>query len=330
MVVGAKKTIVVGYAGQDGSLLIRDLQNRGDEIIGIGRSGCSYPSTFPPGIIKNITNDKEVCALVRAFQPDEIYYLAAYHTSSEAGGKQSKLHTQFESAQAIHVTGLVNFLSAIVEESPSTRLFYASSSLVFSGENGERQDEATPLTPQGFYGITKAQGMWLCREFRKNHDVFASVGILYNHESCLRTPSFLSAKIIQTAIQISAGANKKLEVGNLSSRVDWGYAKDYVLAFQKILAADKSGDFIVATGEAHTVEEFIKIVFTYFNLDPKRYVVQNKNILLRTPPIKIGNAKKLRNLTGWMPSLDFTEFVIQLTEDHIASLNTQHANNNHE
>lgn len=318
MPVTAKRTIVVGHAGQDGSLLVGDLQKRGDQVIGIGRSSSIFPAGFPPNFIKDITNAKEVYQAVRLFQPDEIYYLAAYHTSSEAGATQAPLHKQFESAQAIHVTGLVNCLSAIVDESPTTRLFYASSSLVFSGENGERQDETTPLTPQGFYGITKAQGMWLCREFRKNHKVFASTGILYNHESHLRALGFLSAKIIKAAIRISKGYPEKLEVGNLSSRVDWGYAKDYVLAFQKILAADSPNDFIVATGESHTVEEFIDIVFNYFNLNPDKHVVENKNILTRKPSIKIGDASKLRSVTAWAPSLNYTDFVIQLIKDHQA------------
>ncbi len=162
--------------------------------------------------------------------------------------------------------------------------------------------------------------MWLCREFRKKHKVFATTGILYNHESHLRRPNFLSAKIIQAAIRISKGSNEKLEVGDLSGRVDWGYAKDYVLAFQEILATKTPDDFIVATGEGHTVEEFIDIVFNYFNLNPDKYVVENKNILTRKPPVKIGDASKLRTLTGWKPSLNFSDFVIQLVKDHQAAV----------
>ncbi len=317
--MGAKRTIVVGYAGQDGSLLIGDLQKRGDEIIGIGRSSCIFPAGFSPNIIKDITSAQEVYEVMRLFQPDEIYYLAAFHVSSEAGVTQAPLHKQFASAQAIHVTGLVNCLSAIVDESPATRLFYASSSLVFSGENAELQDETTPLSPQELYGITKAQGMWLCGEFRKKHKVFASTGILYNHESHLRASKFLSAKIIRTAIRIAEGSTEKLEIGNLAGRVDWGYAKDYVTAFQKILAANKSDDFIVATGESHTVKEFIDVVFNYFGLDPNSHIVENKNLLTRKPPVKIGDATKLYNLTGWKPSLDYHDFVIQLIKDHQAA-----------
>jgi GDPmannose 4,6-dehydratase len=313
-----KRSIVVGHAGQDGRLLISDLQNRGDEIIGIGRSSCLRPPSFSGRITDDISNAGEINALVQTFLPDEVYYLAAYHTSSEALGNQATVQQQFENAQAIHVTGLVNFLSAIMIRSPSARLFYASSSLIFNGQDGESQNEFTPLTPQGFYGITKAQGMWLCREFREKYGVFASVGILYNHESHLRSTNFLSAKIIQTAIRIAAGAAEKLVIGNLSSRVDWGYAKDYVLAFQKILAADMPNDFIVATGEAHTVKEFIDIVFNYFDLTPEMHVFENEEILTRTPRIKIGNAKKLRDTTEWRPSLGYEDFVVQLIKDHLA------------
>lgn len=327
--IGQNRTIIVGSAGQDGSLLRRDLQERGDEIIALERLQCIFPSGMPARVIKDITNASEVTELLRLFQPNEIYYLAAYHTSSESAKTQKILHEEFESAHNVHVKGLVNFLSAIVEESPATRLFYASSSLIYSGENGELHDECTPLSPQGFYGITKAQGMQLCREFRMCHNVFASCGILFNHESHLRAPSFLSAKIIKAAIRISEGALEKLEVGNLSSRVDWGYAKDYVVAFQKILALDHPDDFIIATGEAHTVQEFIDIVFAFFDLIPDKYVVENKTILSRTPAVKIGDAGKLQSATGWTPSLNYRDFVVQLIKDHQEAIRLRRYNDEH-
>ena len=318
IILNSKKVIVVGYAGQDGSLLINDLRVRTDIIIGIGRTTCIFPKEFSCDATIDIANGDHVYELIRLFQPDEIYYLAAYHASSEAVGSHQALHRQFRAAQEVHVTGLTNCLSAIVDESPATRLFYASSSLVFSGENGERQVETTPLTPQEFYGITKAQGMWLCSEFRKRHKVFAATGILYNHESHLRASSFLSAKIITAAIRISRGSIEKLEIGNLSGRVDWGYAIDYVLAFQKILALDSPDDYIVATGISHTVEDFINIVFNYFDLNPRKYIIENKLLLARKPLVKIGDASKLYRLTGWKPSRNYPEFVIQLIKDHLS------------
>ena len=317
IIMRSRKVIVVGYGGQDGSLLINDLQIRGDIIIGIGRTECIFPYEFARDTTVDITNANHVYELIRMFQPDEIYYLAAYHASSEAAVTHQPLHRQFAAAQAIHVTGLSNCLSAIVDESPATRLFYASSSLVFKGGNGEQQDETTPLTPQEFYGITKAQGMWLCNEFRVKHKVFAATGILYNHESHLRAQSFLSAKIIKAAIRISKGSTETLEIGNLAGLVDWGYAKDYVLAFQKMLEVDSSNDYIVATGTSHTVKQFIDVVFNYFHLDPERYVIENAGLLTRKPLVKVGDASRLFRLTGWRPSMNYDEFVVQLIKDHL-------------
>jgi len=312
-----KRVIVVGYAGQDGSLLLEDLKNRGDEIIGIGSSSCIFPIGFAHLPSINILDPHDVRSIVELFRPDEIYYLAAYHESSEASKANLPLHAQFTCANQIHVQGLVNFLSAIVDISSATRLFYASSSLVFSGENGEIQDELTPLTPQEFYGITKAQGMFLCNEFRRKYNVFAASGILYNHESSYRTCNFLSTKIIQAAYRISRGSTEKLIIGDLSARVDWGYAKDYVQAFQLILALNLPSDYIVARGEAYMVKDFVDTVFNFFDLDPVNYLIEDLSVLTRRPAVKIGNFSKLTTMTGWKPSLNFCDFVIQLTMDHL-------------
>lgn len=312
-----KRVIIVGHNGQDGSLLLDDLKKRGDEIIGIGSSSCIFPIGLTNLSAINILDPHDVYSIVEIFRPNEIYYLAAYHASSESCKENLPLHEQFKYANQVHVEGLVNFMSSIVDKSLATRIFYASSSLVFSGENGEIQDENTSLTPQEFYGITKAQGMWLCKEFRRKYNLFVSVGILYNHESHLRPPGFLSTKIIQTAYRISQGSAESLEIGNLSARVDWGYAKDYVLAFQKILLLDYPTDFIVSSGKSALVNEFVKIVFNYFGLDPLVHVIENPNIVTRKPASKIGNSFKLRSATGWKPSMNFFDFVIQLINDHL-------------
>ena len=312
-----KRVIIVGHNGQDGSLLLDDLKKRGDEIIGIGSSSCIFPIGLTNLATINILDVHDVYSIVELFKPNEIYYLAAYHASSEADKARLPLHDQFNYANKVHVEGLVNFLSAIVDKSSATRIFYASSSLVFSGEDGEIQTETTPLTPQGFYGITKAHGMWLCSEFRSKYKIFAACGILYNHESSYRPVNFLSSKIIQTAYRISRGSTEKLVIGDLSARVDWGYAKDYVQAFQLILALNSPGDYIVARGKPFTVKEFVDTVFNFFNLNPFNYVIEDASILTRRPAVKIGNSNKLTSMTGWKPSLDFHDFIIQLTMDHL-------------
>jgi len=312
----SKTAIIVGHRGQDGTLLSANLSERGYEIIGIGRSESSWG-----GVVSNRVVDVGDPGIVRQLLgevgPCDIYYLAAYHSSSErsdAPVSQAELFTQ---SQAVHVTGLLNFLSAMVEVIPQSRLFYAASSLVFSGKHGEVQDEETPLEPVGMYGITKAQGMWLCREFREKQKIFAACGILYNHESYLRPCSFLTTKIIQAAINIAAGGADKLEVGRLSAKVDWGYAADYVNAFRAILALDSPDDFIMATGKVHSVEQFIEAVFGYFSLDWREHVVVNQGLLFREQPVKRGNPSKLQDRTGIALSRPFSEFVRMLIEDHL-------------
>lgn len=313
----SKRVIIVGHKGQDGSLLIRNLRKRGDSIIGIGREDCISPDDFLVQNLLDITDSQQIYSLVSRFQPDEVYYLAACHTSSELFDEGRQLCDQFHAAQNVHVTGLVNFLSAIADQSQKTRLFYAASSLVFSGEDGIEQDESTAFSPQEFYGITKAQGLFVCRTFREKYGVFASTGILYNHESNLRKPSFLTAKIIKTAIRIANGSPEKLEIGDLSRRVDWGYAKDFVLAFEKILLTDKPDDYIVATGESHSVGEFVRLVFDYFNLNPIEYIIEGNKKFLRAPQEKIGNIGKLSRITGWKPTYSFENFVKKLISDHV-------------
>lgn len=308
------RAIIVGHTGQDGTLLRESLEQRGYEVAGFGRSSAYTSDGRRLELVPNILDAASISAVIRAFQPLELYYLAARHGSSQDEDRAS-LKEAFDSAQQTHVTGLLNCLCAIRDYAPACKLFYASSSLVFSGEHGEVQDEETPLSPIGFYAITKAQGMWLCREFREKHRVFASVGILYNHESCLRPDHFLSQKVIRSAIRIAAGSKEKVIVGDLSARVDWGYAPDFVDAFQRILALEESQTFIVASGEAHSVQEFAEIAFDCFELDWREHVTEDRSILVRRPLVKIGNPAKLTAATGWKCSYRFPDLVKQLVTE---------------
>ncbi|MEB3122938.1 MAG: GDP-mannose 4,6-dehydratase [Snowella sp.] len=308
------KIVIVGHRGQDGTLLCRSLKNNGDQVFGFSRSSTYSTDPQYSDIQASIEDSDSIYNLVDRIKPNQVYYLAAHHASSETLSENNPKN-DFYISQLTHVIGPLNFLSAIYEISPNSKFFYASSSLVFSAENGEVQNEETSLSPQGFYGITKAEGMLLCREFRERFNVFASVGILYNHESYLRPDHFLSQKIIQSAIRIASGSKEKLVVGDLSSRVDWGYAPDYVKAFQDILGLNHSEDFIISTGEAHSVKEFVEIAFKHFKLDPEQYVIEDPNLLRRRPPVKIGDSTKLKTKTGWKPSLSFPDFVKQLITD---------------
>lgn len=313
-----KVAVVVGDRGQDGRLLSASLEMQGFEVIGISREALTLPESFSNtfDLKFSITNADQVSALIKVVCPSEVYYLAAHHTSSEQNSADCS-PLEYDRFHKVHVVGLLNFLIAIRDYCPSSRLFYAASSLVFSGVHGPIQDEETPFSPYGFYGLTKTQGIYICREFRHAHKIFASSGILYNHESVLRSNRFLSKKLIISAHRISLGLQEELFVGNLSSETDWGYAPDYIDAFQLVIRNGTSDDFVVATGESHSVAEFARIVFDCFGLDSTKYVRERKNMLNRHIPRKIGNYEKFRKATGWNPSYDFRGMVQRLVRDYL-------------
>jgi len=316
--------IIVGDSGQDGTLLRLSLEKKGIDVVGIGRNRVSIPLSF--GSIEtagfSINNTEQVSNLVAKVRPSEIYYLAAHNVSSEQHAADNS-PDEYDTHHQTHVVGLINFLWAIRKYSSQSRLFYAASSLVFNGSHGPIQNEQTPFTPVGFYGITKTQGTLICREFRERYGVFASGGILFNHESALRTENFLSNKIISSAYKISLGLQQNLLVGDLTAETDWGYAPDYVEAFQLILKASTASDFVVATGETHSVAEFVKVVFRCFGLDSCKFVLENPSVLNRHIQKKIGDYSKLRITTGWVPSLTFPEMVEALVNDYLNIMKTK-------
>lgn len=307
------RVLIVGHTGQDGRLLHASLESRGDEVFGVSRT-ATHPSTIPGCPRAWYAGDPDsVRKFIVALRPEEIYYLAAYHTSSEGSEMVSRIEA-YSLSHETHVLGLLNILSTVVDDLPECRIFYAASSLVFDGQRGEMQNELTEFNPTGFYGMTKAQGIWICREFRKSKDVFVSVGILYNHESPYRATHFLSQKIVRAASRIAAGSPEKLRLGDISARVDWGYAGDYVLAFQKILALSESDEFIIATGESHTVQEFAELTFDRFGLDWRDHTEFSPGLLTRRLSVRIGDASKLREASGWQPRFNFPGLI-----DHLVS-----------
>jgi GDPmannose 4,6-dehydratase len=312
--------IVVGDRGQDGTLIRASLEKQGIQVVGVGRDRLTLPAAFdtPLGVGFSVDNTNQVLELVNSIRPLEIYYLAAHHGSSEQSGSDNS-PSEYADFHKVHVVGLLNFLWAIRSHSPNSRLFYAASSLVFSGNDGPIQSEETPFSPSGFYGLTKTQGILICREFRERFKIFTVSGILYNHESSLRADKFLSKRLISSAHRISQGLQQDLVVGNIKSETDWGYAPDYVEAFQLALRTVKSDDYVFATGESHSVAEFAQIVFDCFGLDYTKYVRECPNVLIRNLPRKIGNSSKLKTMTGWRPTHNFADMVQALVNDYLAA-----------
>jgi GDPmannose 4,6-dehydratase len=251
--------------------------------------------------------------MVRKTQPATIYYLAAYHHSAE-DPLLGDVATLFRRSFEVHVTGLIHFLEAMRTRSPATRLFYAASSHIFGQPDAPTQSEQTPCAPQCPYGITKAAGLHACRYYRRTHNLFASVGILYNHESPYRREAFVSQKIIRAAVAIAAGKQERIVLGDLSARIDWGWAPDFVDAMTRVLALPKADDFVIATGQSHSVQEFAQIALESLGLDWRNHVVEDPSLLTKQRRSLVGDSSKLREATGWEPSVSFRQMVELLLE----------------
>jgi GDPmannose 4,6-dehydratase len=267
----------------------------------------------------DVTARVDVSRLLDRWAPDEVYYLPAVHQAS-----QDALATDdaalMRSSLEVHVAGLLYLMAEITERKLDASLFYAASSLVFGEPATEIQDETAPLNPRSIYGITKTAGAHLCHYYRNTHGVRASVGFLYNHESPFRGSSFISKRIARSAAAASRGSSDKLVVGNLSATTDWGYAPDFIDAMIRIVRLDKADDYIIATGERHTVREFVEIAFDHVGLDWQDYVAEDLSLLTRRSVTRIGNAGRLRERTGWKPTVSFRQMVELLVEAELKNV----------
>jgi len=308
-----RSALIIGAGGQDGRLLARLLLDREYTVRGWIRRKPAVPAPCECALV-DILDPVAVEVALRRLPPDEIYYLAAFHHATEDAIELSAaelLRCSFD----VHVLGLLNVLQAMEECSPRTRLFYAASSHVFGTPKSEWQNEQTPLTPNSAYGISKAAGLQCCQLYRQQKGIFAATGILFNHESSWRKPSFLSQKIVQGALRALRDPASKLVLGDLEARVDWGYAPDYVEAMFRILQLPEASDFVVASGEMHTVREFAEIAFGALGLDWRQHVETDARLLNKTSHPLLGDSGKLRAATGWAPVVTFGEMVVRLVEE---------------
>jgi GDPmannose 4,6-dehydratase len=310
-----KRSVVVGCQGQDGRLLTEQLAHSQSSVFGIGRQGCEATGQAAFDFLDrfqsiDILDTSLVDQFVEQYQPNQLYYLPAYHQSAEA--QRSNLSELFDRSHAIHVRALFNFLDAIRRCKIACRVFYAASSHCFGNPVTDSIDETTPLNPICIYGMTKTTGVHLCRFFREQHSIFASAGFLFNHESIHRRSDFLTKKIIRTALAIQSRQSSELVLGDLSASVDWGYAGDYTQAMQAILEAEVSSDFVIASGTRRTVREFVGLVFDILGMRWQDHVRESPTVgLFRRNPL-IGNPAKLKQATGWKPQKTFESMVREM------------------
>lgn len=308
-----KRVLIVGCTGQDGSYLHEMAERRGDTVLGLARR-MTRRTGEQPGPAIDIVDGTAVRDALAGFAADEIYYLAAYHHSSEQA--QPETGELISRSFSTHVDGLVSFLEAMRTTAPQARLFYAASSHIFGNPPHSPQTEATPFAPISPYGISKAAGVEICRHYRRHHGLFCSTGILYNHESPRRPAHFLSQRIVRTALAIRRGTASRLTIGNLDATVDWGYAPDYVDAMMRTLQTATPDDFVVASGRSSRVRDFVACVFAQLSLDLSGQVVEDPSLVKKPEQgqILLGDPAKLMAVTGWRPRHDLKDMARLMTE----------------
>lgn len=298
-----RRAIVVGSNGQDGSLVTDILAKRGYEVFGITRDNC------------DIHKQDDVLAKVREHTPDQIYYLAAYHESAEGSAcyqEGDRIRLSF----GTNALAVLNFLEAIRLGNPNGRFFFAASSHIFGDVASGLQNEETAISPICSYGISKAAGYYLCRYYREKHGLFAATGILYNHACSNREKAFVIPKIVHAAVAAKKGRPAgPLVLGDLSAVVDWGYPPDYADAMVRILGLDEPSDFIIATGELHSVLEVVQIAFEALELDWRDHVTERSGVISKPRATLCGDSTRLRRATGWGPTVTFQEMIRLLVKE---------------
>jgi GDPmannose 4,6-dehydratase len=311
-----KTALITGITGQDGSYLAEFLLEKGYTVYGIirrsssfntGRINHIYKDPHDPNaemrlVYGDLNDGSSLNRIIRTTQPDEIYHL----------GAQSHVRVSFDVPEYTgEITGLgtVRLLDAIRETGVKTKFYQASSSEMYGNMPGPL-NETTPFQPRSPYAAAKVYAYWITVNYREGYGLFATNGILFNHESPRRGETFVSRKITKAAARIKLGRQDKLFLGNLDAKRDWGYARDYVEAMWLMLQQDEPDDYVIATGETHSVREFLDEAFGCLDLDWKKYVEIDPRYFRPTEvDILLGDASKAKRVLGWKPRVHFRDLV---------------------
>ena len=318
----AKKALITGITGQDGSYLAEFLLEKGYEVHGIVRRVALEDPLHRMWRINHIKDQLVLHAaslesypslyrVLERVEPDEIYHLAA----------QSFVSYSFEdefSTLNTNINGTHYMLSSFREAAPKAKFYFAGSSEMFGKASEIPQKETTPFHPRSAYGISKCAGFELTRNYRETYNLFAVTGICFNHESPRRGFEFVSRKISYYAALITSGKAKKLKLGNLEAKRDWGHAKRYTEAMWKMLQTESPEDFVIATGEAHSVREFCEIAFSLVGLDYREYVETDPTLYRPSEvDLLVGDAAKAREIWGWSYDISFEDLVKEMVESDL-------------
>lgn len=317
-----KKALITGITGQDGSYLSGLLLSKGYEVHGIVRRVALEDPQARMWRIRHILDKIHIHSasmesyasifnIVSEVQPDECYHLAA----------QSYVSYSFEdefSTINTNLNGTHYVLSAVKRQAPHCRFYFAASSEMFGNATETPQNENTQFHPRSPYGISKLAGFELTKNYREAYGLFALSGILFNHESPRRGAEFVTRKISKAAAKISLGMEKEIRLGNLEAKRDWGHARDYVMAMWMMLQQKEPDDYVIASGESHSVKDFLKTAFDYVGLDYRKYFMVNEE-LYRPAEVNIlqGDASKAREKLKWKPTVTFEELVKEMVDSDL-------------
>ncbi len=324
-----KKALITGITGQDGSYLTELLLSQGYEVYGIIRRASTfnterldhiYQDPHEAGrrlklVYGDLNDASSLNKILRDVQPDEIYNL----------GAQSHVRVSFdipEYTAEVGGLGTLRLLEAIRETGLNkTRFYQASSSELYGKVQEVPQRETTPFYPRSPYGVAKLYAYWITVNYRESYGLFACNGILFNHESERRGATFVTRKVTQAAAAIKLGLQDKLFLGNLDAKRDWGHAKDYVRAMWMMLQQDEADDYVIATGETHSVRELLDEAFGHLGLDWQKYVeIDSRYFRPAEVDLLIGDATKAKEKLGWQPEITFKELVTRMVDADLAEL----------
>ncbi|MEC0207027.1 GDP-mannose 4,6-dehydratase [Paenibacillus lautus] len=320
-----KNALVTGITGQDGSYLAELLLEKGYKVYGLRRR-TSTPIMENIEHIKNeiefidgdLLDQGSLLHAVRISDPDEVYNLAA----------QSFVGTSWIqpvlTGQSTAI-GVANMLEAVRYAKPDARYYQASSSEMFGKVVETPQKETTPFYPRSPYGVAKVYGHWITVNYRESYDMYACSGILFNHESPRRGVEFVTRKVTDAVARIKLGLQTELRLGNLDAKRDWGFAGDYVKAMWLMLQQDKAEDFVISTGETHTVEELVAIAFGHVDLNWRDYVViDEKFVRPAEVDLLLGDCSKAREKLGWKLEVGFEQMVKMMVDNDLQKISSNH------
>ncbi len=313
-----KVALITGITGQDGSYLAEFLLSKGYTVYGLVRrssvqkfDNIAHIKDHIELVQGDLTDQNSLNFVIKEINPDEVYNL----------GAQSFVPTSWNQpilTADITALGVTRLLEAIRLTNPNIKFYQASSSEMFGKVRETPQNEKTPFYPRSPYGVAKVYGHFITINYRESYNIFACSGILFNHESPRRGLEFVTRKVTHAAARIKLGLQKELKMGNLDAKRDWGFARDYVQAMWLMMQQEKADDYVIATGETHSIRELLEIAFSHVGLDYKNHVVMDPQFL-RPAEVELlcGNAAKAEKVLGWKPKVGFKELVEMMVENDL-------------